>query len=110
MQGDWNHAVAEHEDVFDTHLLFLVDVIQPLSAYRIYSVENKATKHTDSARNVYFQIWLHITLLFPWHIFQPFIVSLTRALMPVLPQLLDTLLLLHECDDLSLIFCEKFFK
>lgn len=51
MQGDWNHAVAEHEDVFDTHLLFLVDVIQPLSAYRIYSVENKATKRTDSARN-----------------------------------------------------------
>jgi hypothetical protein len=59
------------------------------------------------------QVWLHVTLLIPRHVFGPIFVCFAHSLMPVLPQLdlqlLVALLPLGEYDDQFLIFCEAFF-
>jgi hypothetical protein len=109
MQGYCNHVIAD--------LLFLLDVFQPLSACSIHSVENKADLKLQNPiamlTTILSQVWLHIALLLPWHIFEPFFVCFAHSLMPVLPQfdlqLLVALLLVCEYDDLGLIFCEALF-
>lgn len=67
MQGDCNSVIAEHGAVFDTDLLFLVDVLQPLSACPVHSVWNKADlklqNSIDMLATVNPQVWLNVVLL-----------------------------------------------
>ena len=88
MQSDCNRTVAEHGVVFDADLLLLVDVFQPLSACRVHSSENEADLKLHNAiavlATVHRQVWLHVALILPRHIFEPFLVFFARSLMPVL--------------------------
>ncbi|GFT32829.1 hypothetical protein TNCV_5038761 [Trichonephila clavipes] len=56
-------------------------------------------------RKVHLHVWLHVALLVPQGVIEPFFVWFARSLMPVLPQfdvlLHLTLLLLDEYDDLG---------
>jgi hypothetical protein len=87
------------------------------SACRVHSVENEADLKLQNAiavlATVYPQVWLHVALLLPRHVFEPFFVCFARSLMPFLPQvdlqLLVALLPLCEYHNLSLIFCESLF-
>lgn len=118
MQGDCNRAIAEHEVLFDTDLLFLLDAFQLLSACGVHSVVNEAALKLQHAiavlATVHPQVWLRVALQFPWPVFEPFFVCFSHSLMPVLPQfdlqLLVALLPLREYDDPGLIFCEALFE
>ncbi|GFW51739.1 hypothetical protein TNCV_1186711 [Trichonephila clavipes] len=70
-------------------MLFLVDIFQSYPAYYVPFVENRADLmlQNDNAvlRNVYRQVSLHIALMFPRRVFEPFFVWFAHSLMPVLP-------------------------
>jgi hypothetical protein len=61
-----------------------------LSAYGVHSVENEADLKLQNAiavlATVHPQVWLHVALLLPRHVFEPFFVCFARSLMPVFPQ------------------------
>ena len=121
--------IAEHGVVFDTDLLFLLDVFQPLSACRVHSVVNERDQKLQNAIAVLQTCILysgctshclfrgtHLSLCTIYIIYMYIIHSiyisthLARAQMLFLPQL-DLQLLVeqyrpHEYDDLRLIFCE----
>jgi hypothetical protein len=75
---------VKHDSVLsnDADLLFLVDVFQPLSACRVHSVENEGDLKLQNAitvlATVHPQVWLHVALLIPRHVFWSFFVSFSR--------------------------------
>lgn len=78
-----------------------VEVFRALSACGVHSVENEADLKLQNAiavlATVHPQVWLHVALQFPWHVFEPFFDCFARLLMPVLPLLI--------CNYSSHCFC-----
>ncbi|GFU20896.1 hypothetical protein NPIL_388621 [Nephila pilipes] len=89
LQGNCNHMIAEHGDVFNTDLLFLIVVFQPLSTSRVHSVLNEAYLKLQNTiivlETIYPHVSLHIDLLLIRSVFEPIFVYFARSLMLVLP-------------------------
>jgi hypothetical protein len=83
MQGDRNRVNADHRVVFEADLLFIVDVFQPLSVCRVHFVEKEADLKLQNAiavlATVHPQVWLHVAVLLPRHVFGPFFVCFARS-------------------------------
>jgi hypothetical protein len=106
MQCDCNHVRAEHGLVLAAAPLFLVDVFLPLYACRVHSAANESgltLKHAIAELStVHPRVWLHVLLLIPRRVFEPFFVCIARSLMPVVLDaallfLVDVLLPLSAC-------------
>ncbi|GFU49124.1 hypothetical protein TNCV_573631 [Trichonephila clavipes] len=71
-------------------MLLLVDIFQSYTAYCVPFVENRADLMLQNAnavlRSVHRQVWLHVALLLPQRVFEPFFfVWFARSLVSVLP-------------------------
>ncbi|GFY17685.1 hypothetical protein TNCV_1074201 [Trichonephila clavipes] len=87
MQGDCNHVLLCTKSCW---VLFLVDIFQSYAAYCVRFVENRACYMTFQnanavLRNVLRQVWLHIALLLPRRVYEPFFVWFAGSQKPVLP-------------------------
>ena len=80
MQGDSNRVIAKHG---------VIDVYWPLSTCPVHSVENDADLKLQKANamfaTVHPQVWLHVALVLPRSVFEPFFVFFARLLMSGLP-------------------------
>jgi hypothetical protein len=99
--------------VFDADLQFLVDVFQPPLACHVHSVENEADLQLQNVIAVFAighpQAWLHVFLLLPRDVPEPFFVCFAHLLTHVPQfdlQLLVAVVLLRVFDDLNVMFCE----
>ncbi|GFT81652.1 uncharacterized protein TNCV_3674661 [Trichonephila clavipes] len=70
-------------------MLFLVDNFQSYTAYCVLLIEGRADLMLQNAnavlRNVHREVWLHVALLLPQLVCEPYFVWFTRSLMPALP-------------------------